>query len=892
MKNLIVLTFCLSFFNSGFCQGIESNYVIVGPQNDCSTKKISRNVHTSSAYLKLDGTGNKKVKITTVQHRTYDLSRIYDQNGALIWEWKGESLSETWYTKEHFLTLSNNLIKVEFTQGYSDPFCNGYIKVEIIDQGNVQSNTVESSQVYNVSDQKTKEVQAISDTPLNISYEQYKKALDLYFFSFKGRLNISALVFDPMKLIICRGRVMFPLDNLELAKLDILMGNSSGGPAGYGEESAWRISSNQNLDKRIFLDVEKVIVAFNQEVNGQLAPECKECNDLIIEYYELFKNKTIIPDTEFQSLKLKTERCNAQRYSDLSRKSIKYLDILTGKESGGPSAYGHDSKYRIQQNSAKRVPTEILESSKFISKDILIKTKNGFGVSNVDGLVFIEPRYTKIELINFKGLYVYLATNKNDLIEILGYSGKKMIDFDVEKIKYNSSAEALFLFEGNKWWLINEETFTTKSTLFDEIIIIDDLLLVKQYDKFGFLNRDGEQLGTVKYDSVLSVAIGNFNSIIAVKLNNKWCLISHQRAKLKGALENQSFEYDSFEYLDSLNLIKVVTDNKIGFVKPSTRVLFPTTYIDFKYESQDRILLRSESGWGIFSTNYGSEITKSKYQNIEKFSNPNYYKVRSNEKYGLITKDGDEVLKPLYSKIFELQFDSEFQDSFLIVSNGNLYGSISIDIENQNKIHDIPVKFNSITDVSMEWEKNKNILYQKRIEEEKRMRIEQERLIQEQKIAKYKEEQNRLQQVRNSNPWGVALGDYYRGGYVIEIYADGSGVLIISKRQSGPIIESKQYCKDYFLESMSLARIEDIKRAMDLEVILPMENRDPVWVISNNATYSNFVTIGESSVIDYPTDYNSPRTAYLVQYGRVTSMWDDKEAIYQFACTRSLGKNE
>jgi hypothetical protein len=154
MKNIYTFIFftLIHFF------AFNQKTIVVGPQNDCATKKISRNIHTSSAYLEL-GNSNR-LKITTLQHRTYDRSRIYDQTGKVIWEWTGESRSDTWYTKEHFLNVNCSKIKVEFTQGYSDPFCNGYIKVEVIDdiQNSPQNMPeIQTSEISNISEDESDE---------------------------------------------------------------------------------------------------------------------------------------------------------------------------------------------------------------------------------------------------------------------------------------------------------------------------------------------------------------------------------------------------------------------------------------------------------------------------------------------------------------------------------------------------------------------------------------------------------------------------------------------------------------------------------------------------------------------------------------------------------------
>jgi len=123
MKKLL-LSFLL--FVSFLCKAQQS--IIVGPQGDCDTKGIRKNEHASSKWF--DVSGVAKLKITTLQHRTFDKSRIYNESGNLIWEWGGESFNDTWYEKVHIVAIKENKIRVEFYQGYSDPFCNGSIKVE------------------------------------------------------------------------------------------------------------------------------------------------------------------------------------------------------------------------------------------------------------------------------------------------------------------------------------------------------------------------------------------------------------------------------------------------------------------------------------------------------------------------------------------------------------------------------------------------------------------------------------------------------------------------------------------------------------------------------------------------------------------------------------------
>ena len=126
MNKVCLMLLVLLLFN--IVSGQKIDVVIVGPQNACNTG-VSNNSANNMKYFDIDGT--TKLKITTLQHRSFDNSKIYNAtDGTLIWEWQGESSNETWYTREHFIDVTAKRIRIEFMQGYSDPFCNGYIKVE------------------------------------------------------------------------------------------------------------------------------------------------------------------------------------------------------------------------------------------------------------------------------------------------------------------------------------------------------------------------------------------------------------------------------------------------------------------------------------------------------------------------------------------------------------------------------------------------------------------------------------------------------------------------------------------------------------------------------------------------------------------------------------------
>ena len=114
---------------------LYNNGYITGPQN----KNCGQNIHTESKWIKI--TGADSLYINTFQHRLYDFSKVYDQNNNLIWTWLGENASATWYFKSHSIFVGgNDSVRIEFHQGFSDPFCNGYLQVVGMHCSNLTSN--------------------------------------------------------------------------------------------------------------------------------------------------------------------------------------------------------------------------------------------------------------------------------------------------------------------------------------------------------------------------------------------------------------------------------------------------------------------------------------------------------------------------------------------------------------------------------------------------------------------------------------------------------------------------------------------------------------------------------------------------------------------------------
>jgi hypothetical protein len=101
-------------------------------------------------------------------------------------------------------------------------------------------------------------------------------------------------------------------------------------------------------------EMDSITNIINRAVESRIPKSKDDCKSTIEAYFISFKKKRPLLPNEFESLKTKTQACKNEYYGDWGallsggKKVDELLDIMSGKQSGGPSSYGEDSKWRIQ----------------------------------------------------------------------------------------------------------------------------------------------------------------------------------------------------------------------------------------------------------------------------------------------------------------------------------------------------------------------------------------------------------------------------------------------------------------------------------------------------------------------------------------------------------------
>ena len=360
------------------------------------------------------------------------------------------------------------------------------------------------------------------------------------------------------------------------------------------------------------------------------------------------------------------------------------------------------------------------------------------------------------------------------------------------------------------------------------------------------------------------------------------------------------------------NYFALQKDNLWGISYLDT-IIFQPIYNDYKLIGNNWHL-KKEDNWGVFSHD-GKMLCDFKYNKVSRFDtfvnkklfdkNIIFAKVQLQNKLGIVDENFDEILAPIYDEIGLINIDSSSKDLFVFVKKDGKYGSVNLDKYKKDDIYNLSANYISIKEIE-----NQINLIKKRIESARRLaeqnRIadarrlaEENRIAEARRIAEEKKEAklaelNRFQNIRKSNIWGVAIGDYYKGGRVIEIYEDGSGILIITGYFSTILKEAKEICKSAFERKMYIADLDEIHDAFRLGIFTE-GSKDYAWVVENNTgRYGKYMTIGEKDIISFPGEYSTSRVAYLVERGTIQDMFSgwNEDAKYRCACVKSIGKND
>ena len=289
------------------------------------------------------------------------------------------------------------------------------------------------------------------------------------------------------------------------------------------------------------------------------------------------------------------------------------------------------------------------------------------------------------DLMYEKSVLKYLENGKYGLIDFDGKKITKPIYEEIDSVPYKEG-EILVKLDG-KYGIINIKGNNIVNNMYDSISVDGYYVDSDGYKYAGYITsittEEGYRYGYVNYKGkeILKNEYNEISRITDIEDNNNTYLLCAKNGQY-GILENEKViinnEYQSIRYDRTNDLFIIEKGTRYGIAKRDGNVIVPTQYNQIDVTGI-YLYAKNEQGVTVYNSN-GTQVNIDTNVAILNTENEKYrIRINSTEgtKYGVIGKDGEEIIEDKYSYI-EYLFDNYF-----IASNENSKLGIIDDKENE-----------------------------------------------------------------------------------------------------------------------------------------------------------------------------------------------------------------
>ena len=300
----------------------------------------------------------------------------------------------------------------------------------------------------------------------------------------------------------------------------------------------------------------------------------------------------------------------------------------------------------------------------------------------------VEPirlKNVESDLMYEKSVLKYLENGKYGLIDFDGKKITKPIYEEIDSVPYKEG-EILVKLDG-KYGIINIKGNNIVNNMYDSISVDGYYVDSDGYKYAGYITsittEEGYRYGYVNYKGkeILKNEYNEISRITDIEDNNNTYLLCAKNGQY-GILENEKViinnEYQSIRYDRTNDLFIIEKGTRYGIAKRDGNVIVPTQYNQIDVTGI-YLYAKNEQGVTVYNSN-GTQVNIDTNVAILNTENEKYrIRINSTEgtKYGVIGKDGEEIIEDKYSYI-EYLFDNYF-----IASNENSKLGIIDDKENE-----------------------------------------------------------------------------------------------------------------------------------------------------------------------------------------------------------------
>ena len=242
-----------------------------------------------------------------------------------------------------------------------------------------------------------------------------------------------------------------------------------------------------------------------------------------------------------------------------------------------------------------------------------------------------------------------------------------------------------------KWGYCDKEGNEVIKPKYDDAkFFVDGIAVVKLENKYGMVDINGIQILPCKYDEIKNYDLKN--DLILARLNKNWIQFNSNSKRVNKNSFYGSTIYDCVQLNVTSGLAELYIhkyNDKYGFVSyrcqdtqnDSSKIYGEPVFDNYQEIGLLYVALKKNNIWKIYNYS-GKQANSNEYTWIDPLAIDRrqslFYRVKRNDKYGLINSVGDELIEPKYDKMDVVNEIYEYSENwlrkkelFLKIENGN-----------------------------------------------------------------------------------------------------------------------------------------------------------------------------------------------------------------------------
>ena len=333
--------------------------------------------------------------------------------------------------------------------------------------------------------------------------------------------------------------------------------------------------------------------------------------------------------------------------------------------SGENSQILNSQKEQILNNYQDVEPIKLqnIASNLMFEKSVLsYKENDKYGLVNFQGKKITKPIYDEISGLSYKE--GELLVKQNDKYGVINIKGHKLIDIEYDKIAVDG-------------YYTNDDGYKYAGYIITTT--------TQEGYRYGYINYNGKLILKPEYNELSRITdiMDNENAYLLCAKNGQFGVNKNEKEIVKN-------EYQSISYDKTNELLVAEKSKKYGIASLDGKIIVPAQFLQIDVIG-NYLYAKNEQGTIVYD-NQGKETNMDTNISILNTENEKYKIKIDNQnetKYGLITKEGKELIEEKYSYMEYLYND------YFIVSNENSKLGV---IDNKDAVK-IPIENDSVQKV-------------------------------------------------------------------------------------------------------------------------------------------------------------------------------------------------